>query len=85
MDSVARLEKFRDKYDIKFPFVSDTSRSIGSMYGTLKGDLTSSHERDTFLIGSDVTIFLAYQRVVAKGHAALVLADVRQLAETGGL
>jgi peroxiredoxin Q/BCP len=85
VDPVARLQKFRDKYDLKFPFASDHGRSIGSMYGTLKGDLTSSHERDTVLIGRDVTILLAYQRASAKGHAAAVLAETKRLHERGGL
>lgn len=79
VDPVARLQKFRDKYDLKFPFASDLDRAIGAAYGTLKSDLTSTHERDTVLIGTDGKILLAYQRVGAKGHAATVLTDTRRL------
>jgi peroxiredoxin Q/BCP len=79
VDPVARLQKFRDKYDIKFPFASDHDRVIGSAYGTLKGGPESSHERDTVVIGRDGVILLAYRAVGAKGHAARVLADVTQL------
>ncbi|NLV71247.1 MAG: redoxin domain-containing protein [Actinobacteria bacterium] len=83
VDPVARLQKFRDKYDLQFPFASDEDRAIGEAYGTLKGDLSSSHERDTVLIGKDGTILLAYQRVKAKGHAADVLRETRRLREEG--
>lgn len=83
VDPVTRLEKFREKYDLRFHFVSDQDRKIGLAYGTLKGDMSSSHERDTVLIGADGTILLAYQRVSAKGHAARVLSDARRLREEG--
>ncbi len=85
VDPVARLEKFRDKYDIEFPFASDHTRAIGLAYGTLKGGPESSHERDTVVIGRDGIIRLAYRAVSAKGHAARVLADVRQLRTEGRL
>ena len=83
VDTVARLKTFRDKYDIGFPFASDHDRAIGAAYGTLKGDLSSSHERDTVLVDREGTILLAYQRVGAKGHAATVLTDARRLREEG--
>jgi peroxiredoxin Q/BCP len=81
VDPVARLEKFREKYDLRFVFASDVDRKIGAAYRTLKGDMSSSHERDTVLIGKGGTILLAYQRVSAKGHAARVLSDARRLRE----
>ena len=83
VDPVARLRKFRDKYEIKFPFASDHDRTIGAAYGTLKGGLESSDERDTVVIGRDGTILLAYKAVSAKGHAAKVLADVKRLRAEG--
>jgi thioredoxin-dependent peroxiredoxin len=83
VDPVARLQKFRDKYEIKFPFASDHGRTIGSAYGTLKGGPESSDERDTVVIARDRTIVAAYKAVSAKGHAAKVLADVKQLRAEG--
>lgn len=83
MDPVGKLQRFRDKYDLKFQLVSDQNRTIGAAYGTLKGDLTSAHERDTVLVGVEGEILLAYQRVGAKGHAATVLTDARRLREEG--
>jgi peroxiredoxin Q/BCP len=83
VDPVARLQKFRDKYEVKFPFASDHGRAIGAAYGTLKGDLTSSHDRDTVVISTTEEILLAYQRVGARGHAATVLTDTRRLRDDG--
>lgn len=83
VDSVARLQRFRDKYDLRVPFASDQDRAIGQAFGTLKGGPESSHERDTVLVGKDGEILLAYQRVGAKGHAATVLSDSRRLREEG--
>jgi peroxiredoxin Q/BCP len=77
------LGRFRDKYDLRFPLISDEDRAIGSAFGTLKGDLSSTHERDTFLVDSSGAILLAYQRVGARGHAATVLTDARRLREEG--
>jgi len=83
VDPVVRLQKFRDKYEIEFPFASDHDRSIGTAYGTLKGGPESSHERDTVVIGRGGVILLAYRAVSAKGHAAKVLADVEALRAEG--
>jgi peroxiredoxin Q/BCP len=84
VDPVVRLQKFRDKYDLKIPFASDEDRAIGQAYRTLKDSSTSSsHERDTVLISTDGTILLAYRKVSARGHAASVLNDARRLREEG--
>lgn len=83
VDSVARLNKFREKYELRFHFASDVDRAIGAAYGTLKGDLTTSHERDTVVISVGGDILLAYQRVGARGHAATVLTDARRLRDEG--
>jgi peroxiredoxin Q/BCP len=83
VDPVARLHKFRDKYDIKFPFVSDLDRAIGTAYGTLKGGPETTHARQTVVIGKDGAIVLAYKKVTAAGHAAQVLEDVKRLRAQG--
>ena len=85
MDPVARLQKFRDKYDIKFPFLSDVDRAIGIAYGTLKGGPETTHARQTVVIGKDGVIRLAYKKVTVEGHAAQVLEDVRRLRAEGRL
>jgi peroxiredoxin Q/BCP len=85
VDPLTTLQRFRDKYSLGFPLVSDKKRTLGESYGTLKGGVTSSNERDTLVLARDSTVLLAYQRVSAKGHAAKVLADVKKLREEGGL
>ncbi len=83
VDPMERLQRFRDKYGLRFPLVSDSDRAIGKAFGTLKSEPTGSHERDTVLISGDGTILLAYQRARAKGHAAEVLATAKGLREKG--
>ncbi len=83
IDPVARLQKFRDKYGIRFNFLSDEDRAVGTAYATLKGGPETTHERDTVVIGKDGAILLAYKKVSAAGHAAKVLEDVRKLRAEG--
>jgi peroxiredoxin Q/BCP len=85
VDSVERLQRFRDKHGLRFLLFSDSNRAVGAAFGTLKSGLEGTHERDTVLIGSDGTILLAYQRAHAEGHAAEVLAAARGLREEGSL
>jgi peroxiredoxin Q/BCP len=85
VDPVPRQQRFRDQYGLQFEFASDHKRTVSLAYGTLKGDATTSNERDTFVLGKDGIVRLAYQRVTAKGHAAKVLADVRRLNGEGSL
>lgn len=80
VDSIDRLVRFRDKYEVRFPLVSDSERAVGTAFGTLKSE-GGTHERDTFVIGKDGLIVAAYKKVSAKGHAAKVLEDVRRLRE----
>jgi len=83
VDPVARQQRFREKYGLALQFASDHKRSIGVAYGTLKGDETTTNERDTVVVDREGVIRLAYQRVTAKGHAAQVLADVKRLRDQG--
>jgi thioredoxin-dependent peroxiredoxin len=83
VDPVERLQRFRDKYELRFPLVSDGDRALGGAFGTLKSEPAGSHERDTVLIGADGTILLAYRRARARGHAAEVLAAAKGLREKG--
>ncbi len=85
VDTVARLQKFRDKYGLLFPLASDYDRAIGAALKTLKGGPESTHERDTVVVAQDGTVVLAYKKVKASGHAAKVLADVKQARAEGRL
>lgn len=85
VDPVSRQQRFREQYDLRFDLASDHKRTVGMAYDTLKGDATTTNERDTVVIGGDGVIRLAYQRVTAKGHAGVVLTDVQRLREQGVL
>jgi thioredoxin-dependent peroxiredoxin len=85
VDPVPRQQRFRENYGLQLHFASDHDRAVGMAYGTLKGDATTSNERDTVVVGKNGIIRLAYQRVTAKGHAAKVLADVQKLRGEGVL
>ena len=83
VDSVARLQRFREKFGLRLSFISDEHRTIGAAYGTLKSGASKSHERDTVLIDSQGTVLLAYERVVPRGHAARVLEEARRVRDEG--
>lgn len=85
VDTLQRQQRFREKYDLAFELGSDHERVVGIAYGTLKGDATTSNERDTVVIAADGTVALAYRRVTARGHAQKVLEDVRRLRGQGSL
>lgn len=85
VDSMERLQRFRDKHALGFVLVSDEDRMLGQNYGTLKSGLSSTHERDTVLVGRDGTILLAYRKASAKGHAAEVLAAAKRLHDEGAI
>jgi len=83
VDPVPRQQRFREKYELALDFASDHKRTVGMAYGTLKGDQTTTNERDTVVVGTDGIVKLAYQRVTAKGHTATVLADIQRLRGAG--
>jgi len=85
VDPLPRLERFREKHGLEFVLISDQERSIGRVYGTLKGANSSSHERDTVVISQTAEIVLTYRQVKARGHARKVLEDIRGLSEAGKL
>jgi len=85
VDPLKTLEGFGSKHGIGFPLISDTSRELGEAFGVLKDNASRSASRSTFVIGEDGTVVLAYENVSAAGHAAKVLADVRQAVAEGRL
>jgi len=78
-DSVARHDKFKAKYDLPFPLVSDEDGKICEKYGTwieksLYGRKYMGIDRATFLIDKDGTIAKAWHKVKVSGHVD----DVKQ-------
>ena len=76
-DSPAKLAKFRDKYDITFPLLSDPDKSMLSEWGAFGekknyGKTVMGVIRSTFVVESDGTLSFARNNVRAKGHVAMI-------------
>jgi len=77
-DDVARQAKFRDKYGLNMPLLSDPEEKTISAYGVHKeknmyGKTVLGIERTTFIIGKDGVIRKIFPRVKVDGHAEEVL------------
>ena len=77
-DSLQRHEKFREKYGLDFPLLSDESGEVCKAYGVWKkkslyGRDFMGIERSTFVIGPDGKIQAIFQKVKVKGHSNAVL------------
>ena len=73
--------RFRTKYGLRFPLLSDPDHSVMERYGawgekSLYGRKTTGVIRSTFLIGPEGRVERAWYNVKADGHAAKVLAEV---------
>ena len=80
-DSLESHDKFRGKYDLNFPLLSDQTADVAKMYGVWKeknmyGRRTWGVARTTFWIGTDGRIKKIYKKVDTSRHAEDVLADV---------
>jgi thioredoxin-dependent peroxiredoxin len=80
-DSADKHQKFREKYGLKFPLLTDADHKVGEAYGawgekTLYGKKSVGVIRSTFLIGPDGKVARAWYHVKADGHADKVLAEL---------
>jgi thioredoxin-dependent peroxiredoxin len=76
-------KKFAEKYDIKFPLLSDSDKKIAQAFDVWKeknmyGKKVMGIERSTFIIGPDGKLKQAFRKVKAEGHAAEVLASLKK-------
>lgn len=72
-DSIARHDKFKAKYDLNFPLVSDENTDICERYGVWKeknmyGKKYMGIERSTFLIDENGKIAQLWRKVKVDGH-----------------
>ena len=80
-DSVEALSKFKAKYKLNFPLISDTNFKVIGAYGArrMKSFLGKSFlgiVRSTAWIGPDGTIRKVWEKASSSGHAADVLSAV---------
>ncbi len=77
-DSVQSHDKFKAKYKLPFPLISDANHAIAKAYGTwreksMMGKNYMGIVRSTFVIGTDGKIAAAYDKVKVRGHISKVL------------
>mgnify|MGYP001814396731 CR=1 FL=1 len=76
-DGPASHKKFREKYSLNFPLLSDEDHQVAETYGVWKeksmyGKKYWGIERSTFLIDEEGRIEEAWRKVRPKGHAERV-------------
>ncbi len=75
--SVSKHDKFKAKYNLKFPLASDEHSDVCERYGTWKeknmyGKKFMGIERSTFLIDEDGEIAQIWRKVKVPGHVEAV-------------
>ena len=83
-DSIASHCKFRDKFSLAFPLLSDPEGKVLEAYGAwgdkvLYGKKMKGIIRSTVLIGADGKVVQHWPKVSVKGHAAEVLEAIKGL------
>lgn len=77
-DSVTSHQRFRDKYDLNFPLISDKNKEIARTYGVLpRGKQTA--QRTTFLIDKEGKIRYIWPKVKVAGHVDEILEKIQEL------
>ena len=81
-DTVAQLQKFRDKYELNFPLAGDTSHKMLEAYGVwqtsnLYGKVSHRIVRATYIIDSDGRVKYVFPLVKVHGHSQEVLATLK--------
>ena len=83
-DSTASHDKFKKKYDLAFPLVSDEQKDMLAAYGvwvekSMYGRKYMGVERTTFLIDGKGKIQEIWRKVKVPGHAEAVLKAAQEL------
>jgi peroxiredoxin Q/BCP len=83
-DSVTSHQRFRAKYRLPFPLLSDPDHAVAASYGawgekSMYGKKYQGILRTTFLIDGTGTVRRVFEKVKPEGHAEEVLAAIREL------
>ncbi|HNQ92613.1 MAG TPA: thioredoxin-dependent thiol peroxidase [Alphaproteobacteria bacterium] len=81
-DSIESHQKFKQKYDLKFPLLSDEDGKICEAYETwveksMYGRKYMGTDRSTFLIGEDGKIKALWRKVKVPGHVEEILKEIK--------
>jgi thioredoxin-dependent peroxiredoxin len=77
-DELPALQKFKAKYDLPFPLLSDPDHAVQEKYGAwgkknMYGKIIDGTIRSTVIIGPDGKIVKLFPKVKVEGHAQKVL------------
>ena len=80
-DSVKSHQKFKDKFDLPFPLISDEAKDVAQAFGVWRekkmyGKTRMGIVRSTFIIGPDGLISKAYDSVKVAGHVEDIIASL---------
>lgn len=83
-DSVASHKRFKEKYGLTFPLLSDEGGAVASQYGawvqkSLFGRKFMGIERSTFIIDGDGILRKAFRKVKVRGHVDQVLRALEEI------
>ncbi|MBL0219976.1 MAG: peroxiredoxin [Myxococcales bacterium] len=83
-DTIASHCKFRDKYDLQFPLLTDADGKVMEAYGAwgdkvMYGKKMKGVIRSTVVVGKDGKVVKHWPKVSVKGHVADVVATVKAL------
>ena len=81
-DTVATHQKFKAKYNLTFPLLSDATHLVSETYGTWReksmyGNKYRGMMRTTYVISPDGIVEQVWEKVAHEGHAAEVEAFLR--------
>ena len=81
-DSLASHDRFKAKYELPFPLLSDADGTVCTAYGAWAekknyGKTYWGIERTTVLIGADGRVLAIWRKVKVDGHVAKVLAAAK--------
>ena len=83
-DDTSSHGKFRDKYQLNFPLLSDPDHKVAEKYGAWReknmyGKKSMGIQRSTYLIDAGGKVAKLWRRVQVEGHDQQVLEALRQL------
>jgi thioredoxin-dependent peroxiredoxin len=83
-DSIESHEKFRDKFDLNFPLLSDPEHAVAEKFGAWReknmyGKKSMGIQRSTFLIDASGKVAKVWKAVKVDGHDAQVIAALEEL------
>ena len=83
-DAMKSIDKFAEKYGLKFPLASDPDGTVVEAYGawvekSMYGKSYMGIDRSTVLVDKDGKVARIWRKVKVPGHAAEVLAAARTL------